>query len=145
MGSVDPQRDIAAMESKNLLNDLIQVERKLERLEEEIKRKSRDKADVNHEKMLFERLMVELSENIPLRDVELGSDETKTIAGYGFLSLKDLLIVFNLGEGQEAPEINYPCQVCVVSMQGQLEMEIAQLPQKMWHYLWLNMISLNRV
>ena len=50
------------------------------------------------------------------------------ISGYGFLSLKDLLIVLNLGEGQEAPEINYPCQVCVVSLQGQLEMEIAQLP-----------------
>ena len=55
-------------------------------------------------------------------------EEEKIISGYGFLSLKDLLIVLNLGEGQDTPEINYPCQVCVVSLQGQLEMEIAQLP-----------------
>jgi len=61
MGAVDPQRDIDAMEGEFLLNDLIQVERKLERLEEEGKRNSRDKADVNREKVLFERLMVELA------------------------------------------------------------------------------------
>ncbi len=35
MGDVDPQRDIDAMEGEFLLNDLIQIERKLERLDEE--------------------------------------------------------------------------------------------------------------
>jgi len=34
-GSVDPNRDIAAMESELLINDLIAVERKLERLNDE--------------------------------------------------------------------------------------------------------------
>lgn len=128
MESVDPQRDIDAMEGEFLLNDLIQIERKLERLEEELKRNSRDKAEVNREKVVFEGLMAELSDDIPLREVELSAEEHRIISGFGFLSLKDLLIVLNLGEGQVAPEINYPCQVCVVSLQGQLEMEIAQLP-----------------
>jgi GTP-binding protein YchF len=128
MEDVDPQRDIDAMEGEFLLNDLIQIERKLERLEEELKRNSRDKVEVNREKVLFERLMVELSENTPLRDVEFSAEEHKIISGFGFLTLKDLLIVLNLGDDQAAPEINYPCQVCVVSLQGQLEMEIAQLP-----------------
>ncbi len=128
MSSVDPQRDIDAMEGEFLLNDLIQIERKLERLEEELRRNSRDKAEVNREKVLFERIMAFLSEDKPLREMDLTPEEEKIISGYGFLTLKDLLIVLNLGEGQEAPEINYPCQVCVVSLQGQLEMEIAQLP-----------------
>ncbi|MFN2235640.1 MAG: DUF933 domain-containing protein, partial [Anaerolineales bacterium] len=128
MESVDPQRDIDVMEGEFLINDLIQVERKLERLDEELKRNSRDKAEVSREKALFERLMAVLSENIPLREVELSAEERKIISGFGFLSLKDLLIVLNLGEGQSVPEIDYPCQVCVVSLQGQLEMEIAQLP-----------------
>jgi GTP-binding protein YchF len=127
MGDVDPQRDIDAMEGEFLLNDLIQVERKLERLVEEHKRNSRDKAELAREKALFERLMAALSEDTPLREVELSAEEHKLITGYGFLSQKDLLIVLNLGEGQSAPEIDYPCQVCVVSLQGQLEMEIAQL------------------
>jgi ribosome-binding ATPase len=37
-GSVDPQRDIAGMDAELLLNDLIAVERKLERLVEERKK-----------------------------------------------------------------------------------------------------------
>ncbi len=128
MGSVDPQRDIDAMESEFLINDLIVVESKLERLVEELRRNSRVKDEVNREIVLFERLRAALWEDTPLRQVELTPEENKIISGYGFLSSKSLLIVLNLGEGQAAPEIEYPCQVCVVSLQGQLEMEIAQLP-----------------
>lgn len=123
-----PQRDIDRMEDEFSINDLIQVERKLERLAEEKKRNSRDKAEIGREAAIFERLHTALSEGNPLRDIELSPDEKKIISGYGFLSLKDLLIVLNLGEGQQAPEVDYPCRVCVVSLQGQLEMEIAQLP-----------------
>jgi len=126
-GRLDPQRDVEAMESEFLINDLILVERKLERLAEEKKRNSRDKGEIEREAALFERLMTQLSEDRPLREFEFTPEEAKIISGYGFLSIKDLLIVLNLGEGQEASEIDYPCQVCVVSLQGQLEMEIAQL------------------
>jgi ribosome-binding ATPase YchF (GTP1/OBG family) len=104
------------------------VERKLARLAEEKTRNSRDKAEIGREVAIFERLYSTLSESIPLRNIELLPDEKKIVSGYGFLSLKDLLVVLNLGEGQQAPEVDYPCQVCVVSLQGQLEMEIAQLP-----------------
>jgi GTP-binding protein YchF len=128
MGSVDPQRDIDTMEGEFLLNDLIQVERKLERLTEERKKGvGRDKAEVAREITLFERLQATLSEETPLRQLELTLEEERILSGFGFLSRKDLLIVLNLGENQEVPQIEFPCQVCVVSLQGKLEMEIAQL------------------
>jgi len=126
--SVDPQRDVDAMDGEFIINDLIIVERKLERLAEEKMRNARDKGEIERERELFERLMAHLSAEKPLREFEFTLDELKTISGYGFLSSKDLLIVLNLGEDQTAPAIDYPCQVCVVSLQGQLEMEIAQLP-----------------
>ncbi len=129
-GRVDPQQDIEAMEGEFLLNDMILVERKLERLSEEMRRNSRDKTEIGRETAIFQRLQMALSENIPLRQVELSPEEKAVISGYSFLSIKDLLIVLNLGEGQIAPEVSYPCQVCVVSLQGRLEMEIAQLPQE---------------
>ena len=125
---VFPQRDIDRIEDEFMINDLIQIERKLVRLAEEKTRSRRDKAEIGRELAIFERLYTKLSESIPLRNIELSHDEKKIISGYGFLSLKDLLIVLNLGEGQQAPEVDYPCEVCVVSLQGQLEMEIAQLP-----------------
>lgn len=128
MESIDPQRDIEAMEAEFILNDLIQIERKLERLEEERQRNSREKAEIQREVRLFVRLQDVLNQDQPLRSLELTSDEWKIISGYGFLSRKDLLIVLNLGEDQAAPEIEYPCQSCVVSLRGRLEMEIAQLP-----------------
>ena len=129
-GRVDPQQDIEAMEGEFLINDLILVERKLERLAEEKRRGSREKTELGRETAVFERLQAALSDDIPLRQVELSPEEKAIISGYSFLSIKDLLIVLNLGEGQAVPEIDYPCQVCVVSLQGRLEMEIAQLPQE---------------
>lgn len=127
-GGVDPQQDIDAMEGEFLINDLILVERKLERLAEETRRSNRDKMEIIREINVFQRLHETLSANTPLRNLALSPEEKALISGFSFLSIKDLLIVLNLGEGQAAPEVKYPCQVCVVSLQGRLEMEIAQLP-----------------
>ena len=127
MGGIDPQRDIEAMEGEFLLNDLIAVERKLERLEEELRRNARPKDEINREKALFQRLMEILSEDRPLRGETFTPEERKMLSGFGFLSIKDLLIVLNLGEGQQPPEVSPPCEACVIPLQGQLEMEIAQL------------------
>ncbi len=129
-GSVDPARDLAAMDSEFVLNDLIAVERKLERLAEERKKGGgRDRSIIEREIVLFERLQAALNEEIPLRDVEISLDEEKMLSGFGFLSRKPLLVVLNLAEGQTAPEIPYPHQRSqVVALQGKLEMDIAQLP-----------------
>ncbi len=129
-GSIDPQRDLAAMESEFVLNDLIAVERKLERLAEERKKGGgRDKAVIAAEQALFERFQAALNEETPLRDLAITAEEEKTLAGFGFLSRKPVLVVLNLYEGQAAPQVTYKHQHSqVVGLQGKLEMEIAQLP-----------------
>ena len=129
-GSVDPRRDLAAMDSEFVLNDLISVERKLERLHEERQKGGgREKAVIDREVVLFERFQKELSNEVPLRDVSISAEEEKLLSGFGFLSRKPVLVVFNLAEGQKAPEINYPHKFSqLVDLQGRLEMDIAQLP-----------------
>ena len=127
-GSIDAQRDISAMESELLINDLIAVESKLERLADEWKKGVRDKVAVERDQKIFERFQAALSEEMPLRLVELTDEEHKEIGGYGFLTLKPLLIVLNLGEGQAVPSITQKDQGRAVPLQGKLEMEIAQLP-----------------
>ena len=129
-GSVDPLRDIASMDAELLVNDLILVERKLERLADERRKGGgRDRALIDREIFLFEKLNADLSAEKPLRDVDLTLDEERILSGYGFLTRKPVLLLLNLSEGQAPPEIDYPHRHSVVaSLQGKLEMELSRLP-----------------
>jgi ribosome-binding ATPase YchF (GTP1/OBG family) len=57
--------------------------------------------------------------------VEVSAEESKILASFGLLTRKPVLIVFNMGEGQEAPVWEF--ETPSVALQGKLEMEIAQL------------------
>lgn len=131
-GSLDPQRDIDSMDSELLLNDLISVERKLERLVEERKKSGgRDKGVIERETALFEKFQATLSAGTPLRDIDLDTEQEKMLSGFGLLTLKPVLIVLNLADGQTPPQIEYPHRSStVVPLQGRLEMELAQLSQE---------------
>ncbi len=124
--SLDPKRDVEAMQSELLLNDLIAVERKLERLVEERKKGGTDKTINAHQTELFERLHRALSDNQPLRKLDFNAEEQKELASFGLLTRKPLLTVFNMNEGQAAPavQLDHPS----TALMGKLEMEIAQLP-----------------
>jgi len=124
-GSVDPKRDVDTMLSELLLNDLIAVERKLERLVDERKKGGTDKVLNERQTVLFTRLLEALNESQPLRKLEYNHEEARELASFGLLTRKPILTVFNMGEGQSAPvmELDHPS----VSLMGKLEMEIAQL------------------
>ena len=124
-GSIDPKRDAESMLSELLLNDLIAVERKLERLADEKKKGGTDKALNERQTVLFTRLHEALNENIPLRKLEYSHEEQKELSSFGLLSRKPVLVVFNMGEGQSAPQMEL--DVPSVALMGKLEMEMAQL------------------
>lgn len=128
-GSVDPQRDIDAMDAELLLNDLIAVERKLERLgDERRKGGGRDKVVIERELALFEKLHDALGQEKPLREVEFSAEEQKSLSGFGFLTRKPVLLVLNLSDEQTPPDVAYPhAHTAVMPLQGRLEMELAQL------------------
>lgn len=124
-GSVDAKRDVESMLSELLLNDLIAVERKVERLADEKKKGGTDKILNERQTVLFNRLLEALNENIPLRKLEYTHEEQKELASFGLLSRKPVLVVFNMGEGQSAPQMEL--DVPSVALMGKLEMEMAQL------------------
>lgn len=130
-GSVDPIRDLSTMETDLILNDLILVERKLQRLKEEKQRGGigRDKGLVERETELFERLHNLLSDEIPLRNEAFTEDEEKMLSSYGLLSRKPQLIVINQSEDQTPIEVDMPyANTQIINIPAKLEMEIAQLP-----------------
>jgi GTP-binding protein YchF len=130
LGSIDPARDAAAMEGELLINDLITVERKLERLQDDLRKgATKDKAQAQKDIELFEKLHAHLQADKPLREMDRTPDEERGLAGHGLLTLKLMLILWNLGEGQKepAPPAAKP-GYGTAGIQGKLEMEIAQMP-----------------
>ena len=128
-GSIDILRDIENMDSEFILNDLIMVERKLERLIEEHRRGvSRPREEIQVEIDVFKNLQTMLSENIPLRHHNFTAEEDRILASYGFLSRKPQIIVINQSEGQEAPAYTSPHpHTYVIALPAKLEMDIAAL------------------
>ena len=100
-GSVDPVRDAESMLGELLLNDLIAVERKLERLTEERKKGGTDKV---HERApdgaVHSGCTRRLNAGTPLRKLEFNAEEARELASFGLLTRKPILTVFNMGEGQ---------------------------------------------
>ena len=130
-GSINPLRDLTSMEAELIINDLILVERKLERLEAERLRggTGRDKAQVERETALFERIQSVLLQEIPLRNETFTEEEQKMLSSYGLLSRKPQLIVINQSEEQPTIDIDNPhAHTMLIYMPTKLEMEIAQLP-----------------
>ena len=127
-GPIDPAADLAILDTEFLLNDLVAVERRYEKIVESINKGAHDKELALKEKTIFERLKAFLEQETPLRDLDLTPEEVRSLRGYGFLSLKPVLIVINAGDEGTPPETRYDHQhSAAVTLRGRLEREIAEL------------------
>ena len=137
--TVDPVRDLAAVELELLFADHAVVERRLERIEPELRSsKGPEKEAREREKLVLQKAMAALDKEIPLRDIDLDDDERKAIRGYRFLTLQPQLVVANIDESDvAAPDaILAPLRaaaakhkgMAVVPVCAKLESEIAELP-----------------
>ncbi len=99
-GSVDPRRDIENVELELILSDLASVEKRLERLEKDIKKQKNP--NLEKEYQILGRCKQALEKQSPLRELALAPDEEKVIRGFTFLTSKPMLYVLNLGEKDAA-------------------------------------------
>ncbi|HMK08985.1 MAG TPA: DUF933 domain-containing protein [Anaerolineales bacterium] len=130
LDTVDARRDLTAMESEFLLNDLLTVERRRARLVEERQKVMRDRAQVEREQALFDRLQTILDRQEPLRAHPFPPEEDRLLSGFGLLTRIPMLVVVNVAEGAPLPPLgDVGPGVAVLGLQGRLEMEIAQLPE----------------
>ena len=137
-GSVDPARDVRTMEDEVILADLGVVERRLERLERDLKKAAT--ADLRKEQEILVRCREALEGGRPLRALELGADDARRLRGFQFLSAKPLLLVLNLDEA-DLPQADHAVQLAglesfmsgaatrAVPICAKIELEIAQLEE----------------
>ena len=96
VGPLDPLRDIKSVEFDLMISDLTQIEKRLERLEKDLK-KGRT-SELEREQALLLRSKEALEKEQPLRELEMTAEEKKLIKGFMFLSQKPILYVVNIGE-----------------------------------------------
>jgi ribosome-binding ATPase YchF (GTP1/OBG family) len=101
-GSVDPARDLEALDTEFLLNDLGVVERRMEKIEDGLRKgATKNKAAGQAELALFQQLNETLSDERPLRTLHLSEEQQKMLRGYGLLTLKPTVVLLNIGDDQE--------------------------------------------
>jgi len=102
-GSVDPPRDIQLFNEELQLNDLLFIEKRLERLEKE-QNKKKDIQKMAMETDLLTRMKAHLETGRLLRSFSLTVAEEKLIASYPLLTRKAVIIIFNVGEKDVADQ-----------------------------------------
>lgn len=137
-GSVDAARDAALLDFELIVADLATVERRLERIEQDVKKgRNGDKATSERERALFLRLRDGLQAEKPIRQLGLTAEEEFALRNYSFLSAKPMLLVMNVGESdldkpleEVAPGVTAFCasrQIPVIAISAQIEHEISQM------------------
>ena len=132
-GTIDPIRDLKALDFEFLFSDLQIVERRLERLDHDLDRKGiyPERVMDQAERDILIHIKGSLEKEIPIRNLDLVGSEKKIIRGYQFLTAKPVLVVLSIGDsGSENPAdyLEYShSQTELVCLHGALEMEIAQL------------------
>jgi hypothetical protein len=102
VGPIDPLRDIKNVEFDLMVSDLGQVEKRLERLQKDLKKGKT--AELERENDLLIRAKAWLEQEKPLREMEISADDEKRIRGFMFLSQKPVLYVLNVSESSNLGE-----------------------------------------
>lgn len=138
-GSVDTARDIANIDMELTFSDLAIIEKRLERIGDNMKSaKPAERPVLVKEQELMGRLKAQLEKEVPIRAQGLQPEELRGLSHYQFLSAKPLLIVVNIGEEQLAQaealekELNDKfggLHRRLITLCGKLEAELAQLDE----------------
>jgi GTP-binding protein YchF len=94
--TIDPRRDITTIEEELILADLGVVERRLERLEKDLKKTP--SGDLKKEQEILIVGKAALEDGQALRKLGLSPDDARRLRGFQFLSAKPLLLVVNVDE-----------------------------------------------
>lgn len=135
-GSVDPARDVRTVEDELILADLGVVERRLERLEKDLRKKPTP--DLKAEQAVLEQCRTVLDSGQALRTLELPGEDARRLRGFQLLSAKPLLLVVNLSDGAAStvddvgmlaglPELTTVTGASAVGICARIELEIAEL------------------
>jgi GTP-binding protein YchF len=135
--TVDAHRDIEALDLELAFADLALIERRLTRIESEMRSiKATERARLEEDRALMQRLQQALEAGTPIRAVALSEAEQRALAAYQFVTRLPVLLIINIGEGDvgrgaeieaEYIERHGGAGVAVAALCAKIEAELALL------------------
>ena len=136
LGTIDPARDLEAVETEMLFADLEMIEKRVNRIKTG-KKITKENAE---ELELLERCYSWLEEGGAIPDTELSEDERASIRSFAFLTEKPRLAVVNMDESQwesktwpNQEALKSSCQklkIPLLELCVEMELEISRLPDE---------------
>ena len=131
-----PEGNITELDLELILGDLTVIERRLERLQKDLKKMKNP--DLIGEDALLRKCRQWLEQEKPLRSLRLSGEEKKRLRGFSFLSEKPVLHVLNLPDSAAAQiphlaefyrlkTLAGQAKVDMTAVCGKLEAELAEL------------------
>jgi GTP-binding protein YchF len=99
VGEVNPLRDIRNVDFDLIISDLGQVEKRMERLQKDLKKMRSPDLEREHDLLL--RAKSHLESERPLREMSMTAEDKKRVRGFMFLSEKPILYVLNISESPD--------------------------------------------
>ncbi|HEX5132630.1 MAG TPA: DUF933 domain-containing protein [Candidatus Krumholzibacteria bacterium] len=132
-GTPNPRREIEFVHNEMVLHDLVFIEKRLDRIDKNLKKGKDDRAE--KEKQLLGRFRDALEKETPLRLLELSADDEAMISSYPFLTRRALIVALNVADesvGDTALRDELSAAFAglggsVVQIAARAEAEIAQL------------------
>src|SRR5579864_5998371 len=99
VGEINPLRDIKNVDFDLILSDLGQIEKRMERLQKDLKKMRSPELEREHDLLL--RAKAHLESELPLREMPMTPEDKKRVRGFMFLSEKPILYVLNISESSD--------------------------------------------
>ena len=138
VGEINPLKDARDVEADLIVSDMVQIEKRMEGLQKDLKKIKSDDLAREHELLL--KCKAQLESGGPIRELELSADDKKRLRGFAFLSQKPILYVVNIGESSELgkdldaaaarhnlAEIALPPNAGATAICGKVEAELAEM------------------
>jgi GTP-binding protein YchF len=127
---VDAKADLEELHTELIFSDLEQVMNRIQKLEKAIQKPSKTRDEEVRELAMMHRVQKALEAEKPVAG-EIHNEEERGIAtSFGFLTLKPVVVVINVGEGDAAKPPPFQAKYAeeTISLSAEIEGEILQLP-----------------
>ncbi|MCB9858157.1 MAG: redox-regulated ATPase YchF [Phycisphaerales bacterium] len=126
---VDAKADLDELFTELLFADLEQVIARVEKLEKSSQKPSKTRDQELRELAMMTRVREALENEAPVSSAIQNEDERRIAGSFGFLTLKPVIAVINVGEDKVAadPPFVHSHALATIALSAEIEAEIAQL------------------